>query len=240
MTNAHQAHRQDVRIYGDGAEDLVRSDQFPDKVSLLPGRAGPLVSRQRIRVLWGQDMLRDALDGRYRSVVCGVNDIDNSHGIVAQLVNLLPTSQWREASVTSYAKMFQEAVSIHASEDREPFVLKYDLDSVLILALLRPKGRDHFRLDDLARGFQTVANMLQGRRERLPVATVSFLGAQSNRLVDHNGQEPTFEAVLRTMFEAGYRGDAYPAPQMWSMAQVGVFPTFPFPESLESMRGGGF
>lgn len=234
----HHDHT-DVHLYDAGAEHLIRSDQFPDRVSLLPGRAGPIVSRQRIRVLWGQDMLRDALDGRYRAIVCGVNDVDNSHGIVAQLVNLLPSSQWREASVTSYAKMFQEAVSIHASEDREPFVLKYDLDSVLVLALLRPKGRDHFRLQDLARGFQTVSNMLQGRRERLPVATVSFLGARSNRLVDASGKEPSFEAVLSTMFEAGYRGDAYPAPQMWSMADVGVFPTFPFPESLERMREGG-
>ena len=234
-TDGHAA----VRLYDAGAEDLVRSEQFPDRVSLLPGRAGPIVPRERIRVLWGQDMLRDVLDGRYRSVICGVNDVDNSHGIVAQLVNLSPTSQWREPSVTSYARMFQEAVSIHASEDREPYVLKYDLDSVLVLALLRPRGRDHFRLDDLARGFQTVVNMLQGRRERAPVATVSFLGARSNRLVGPDGSEPTYETVLRTMYDAGYRGDAYPSPQMWSMAEVGVFPTYPFPESVERMREGG-
>lgn len=240
MPEATAHSHEDVRLYDAGAEDLIRSDQFPDRVSLLPGRGGPIVPRQRIRLLWGEDMLRDVLDGRYRSVICGVNDVDNSHGIVAQLCNLLPTSQWREPSVTSYARMFQEAVSIHASEDREPYVLKYDLDSVLILALLRPRGRDHFRLDDLARGFQTVVNMLQGRRERTPVATVSFLGARSNRLIGPDGREPTFETVLRTMYESGYRGDAYPAPQMWSMGHVGVFPTYPFPESLESMREGGF
>jgi len=229
----------DVTIYDGGAEDLMHAEAIPDRVSMLPGRAGPIVARDRVRILWGQDMLRDILDGRYRSVVCGVNDADNSHGIIAQLVNLIPTSQWRETSLTSYAKMFQEAVSIHASQDREPYVLKYDLDSVLILALLRPRGRDHFRLDDLARGFQTVTNMLQGRRERQPVATVSFLGARSNRLIDADGREPSFETVLKTMFDSGFRGDIYPPPQMWSMAEVGVFPTYPFPESLERMRGGG-
>lgn len=237
---AHDHPRAHVpNLYDDHADDLLRSEQFPDRVSLLPGRSGPIEHRQRLRILWGQDMLRDALDLRYRSIVCGVNDSDNSHGIIAQLVNLIPTSQWREQSVTSYARIFQESVSIHAAEDREPYVLKYDLDSVLILALLRPRGRDHFTLDDLARGFKTIAKMLEGRRERLPVAAVSFLGARSNRLVDATGSEPSFEAVLRTMYSAGYRGDVYPAPAMWTKAHVGVFPTYPFPESLSTMREGG-
>jgi hypothetical protein len=88
----------------------------------------------------GQDLLRDLLDGRYRTVICGVNDADNSHGIVAQLVELIATSQWSARSVTSFAKMFQESVSVHAANDREPYVLKYDLDSLLILGLLRPRG----------------------------------------------------------------------------------------------------
>ena len=229
----------DVRIYDAGAEDVVRSESFPDRITMLPGAAGAIESDRRLRILWGQDMLRDVLDGRYRAVICGVNDTDNSHGIIAQLVNLIPTSQWREPSVTSYARMFQEAVSIHASHDREPYVLKYDLDSVLILGLLRPKGRDHFTLEDLGRGFSTVVNMLQGRRERTPVATVSFLGARSNRLVGPDGAEPSFETVVKTMYEAGYRGDAYPAPQMWTMGHVGVFPSYPYPESFERMRSGG-
>jgi hypothetical protein len=239
MKNHQPEHVPDVHIYDAGGEDLVHPEEIPDRVSLLPGRAGPIVPRDRIRILWGQDMLRDVLDGRYRAVVCGVNDQDNSHGILAQLVNLIPTSQWREPSVTSYAKIFQDAIDIHASQDREPYVLKYDLDSVLILALLRPKGKDHFTLDDLRRGFDTVVHMLQGRRERLPVASVSFLGARSNRLVGPDGAEPTFETVLKVMSDAGFRGDVYPAPGMWSMAHVGVFPTFPFPESLDRMREGG-
>ena len=38
-------------------------------------------------------------------------------------------------------------------------VLKYDLDTVEVLALLRPPGKDHFTLDDLRRGFRKVAHM---------------------------------------------------------------------------------
>lgn len=228
-----------TRLYDESAEDLLRSDLFPDRVSLLPGESGgPIEPGRRIRILWGQDMLRDLLDGRYRSVVCGVNDEDNSHGIISQLVNLVTTSQWNTASVTSYARMFHESVAVHAAGDREPYVLKYDLDSLLILALLRPKGRDHFTLADLSRGFATVVKMLRGRRERLPVATVSFLGARSNRLVGDDGQEPSFETVLRTIFDAGFRGDVYPSPQMWRFGHVGVFPSYPFPEGLTRMREG--
>lgn len=225
-------------IYEGGAEALMAREQFPDKVTLLPGEAGRIEPGRRVRVLWGQDMLRDALDGRYRAIVCGVNDQNNDHGIVAQLVNLITTSQWSQQSVTSYARVFQESVSVHAAQDREPYVLKYDLDSILILGLLRPRGKDHFTLDDLARGFRTIGRMLQGRPDRMPVATVSFLGARSNRLVGPGHTEPSFETVLGTMYEAGYRGDVYPSPQMWAHGDVGVFPTYPFPEGLERMRAG--
>lgn len=232
------AHPTAPRLYDDDADHLVDGSSARQRVTLLPTSAGRIEPGQRLRILWGQDMLRDVLDGRYRTVVCGVNDQDNSHGIVAQLVNLVTTSQWSVHSVTSYAKMFQDAVSIHAANDREPFVLKYDLDAVLIFALLRPKGRDHFTLADLRRGFETVSKMIQGRRERRPVASVSFLGASSNRLLGPDGREPSFETVLRTMFEAGYRGDVFPSPSAWNFGQVGVFPSYPFPESVERMRGG--
>lgn len=228
----------DVHLY-EGDEELLRADSAVDRCTMLPGAGGRIEPNQRLRIPWGQDMLRDVLDGRYRAVVCGVNDQDNSHGIISQLVSLVPSSQWREASVTSYARMFQQSVSVHASEDREPYVLKYDLDSVLILALLRPTGRDHFTLSDLSRGFETITSMLQGRRERRPVASVSFLGARSNRLVASNDQEPSFEKVLETMFHAGFRGDVYPAPQMWSKGDIGVFPSYPFPEGVLTMRQGG-
>jgi len=140
--------------------------------------------------------------------------------------------------VTSYAKMFHESVAVHAADDREPYVLKYDLDSVLILALLRPRGQATFSLDDLGHGFRTISKMLQGRPDRRPVAAVSFLGARSNRLTDDAGNEPSFESVLRTMYDAGYRGDVYPSPNMWGFGHVGVFPSYPFPEGLARMREG--
>ncbi len=231
-----------VRLYDDDADRLLSSEQFPDRVSMLPGAAGKIKPGDRIRILWGQDMLRDLLDGRYRAIVCGVNDTDNSHGIIAQLVEMMPTSQWTSKSVTSYAKMFHESVSVHAAHDREPYILKFDLDNVLVLALLRPKGADHFTLDDLSRGFVTVSKMLKDRRERWPVATVSFLNARVNKLMapqtGRKDLQPSFEAVLRTMFHAGYRGDIYPSLAMWRFANIGVFPSYPFPEGLERMRGG--
>lgn len=237
MSQIDRGSSEEVRLY-EGDEELLRADAAVDRCTLLPHAGGKVEPNQRLRVLWGQDMLRDVLDGRYRAVVCGVNDRENARGIISQLVSLVPSSQWREPSVTSYARMFQQSVSVHASEDREPYVLKYDLDSVLILALLRPTGRDHFTLSDLSRGFETITSMLQGRRERRPVASVSFLGARSNRLVGTDGREPSFETVLETMFRAGYRGDVYPAPQLWSKGDIGVFPSYPFPEGILSMREG--
>jgi hypothetical protein len=233
-----QMSRPAVRLYEEEADTLLSSEQFPDRVSLLPGSAGKIKPGQRLRIMWGQDLLRDLLDGRYRTVVCGVNDSDNSHGIIAQLVELVHTSQWTVRSVTSFAQMFQSSVAIHAAHDREPYVLKIDLDSLLILALLRPKGRDHFTLEDLSRGFRTVSKMLTDRRDRLPVATVSFLQARANRLSVDGGHEPSFEAVLRTMYDAGFRGDIYPSPAMWSFGHVGVFPSYPFPEGVQRMREG--
>jgi len=230
------------RLYDDEADLLLGSEKFTDRVSLLP--AGPIGvgvgpgAVERVRIMWGQDMLRDVLDGRYRAVICGVNDTDNSHGIIAQLVDLIPASQWTARGVTSFAKLFQESVTIHAERDREPYVLKYDLDSILILGLLRPRGRDHFTLEDLSRGFATVVKMLRGRKERQPVASVSFLNARANKLLGPDGQEPSFEAVLRTMYNSGFRGDVFPAPAHWRFGHVGVFPSYPFPEGVEQMRQG--
>ncbi|MDX2117824.1 MAG: hypothetical protein SFY96_06550 [Planctomycetota bacterium] len=238
MSTTSKAAITGCRLYDDDTECLLSSDQFPDRVSLLPNAGGKLVGTERIRIAWGQDLLRDLLDGRYRTVVCGVNDHDNSHGVIAQLCELVTTSQWTAHTVTSYAEVFQKAVNVHAAHDKEPYVLKYDLDSLLILAILRPRGRDHFTLEDLSRGFSTVTKMLHDRRERLPVASVSFLNARANRLVDRDGFEPSFESVLRTMFNAGFRGDVYASPNMWRFGNVGVFPTYPFPEGVDRMRGG--
>jgi hypothetical protein len=241
-TKAH-GHAPGLRLYDGETDHLVSAELAPDRLTLLPGESGPpesgsVSTNERLRVMWGQDMLRDVLDGRYRAIVCGVNDHDNSHGIIAHLVELIRTSQWSSRSVTSYAKMFQDSVGIHAARDREPYVLKFDLDSVLILGLLRPKGRDHFTLDDLAKGFATVSKMLQDRRERLPIASVSFLNARANMLRGPDGREPSFESVLRTMYQSGFRGDVYPAPGSWKLAHVGVFPSYPFPAGVSRMREG--
>ncbi len=229
-----------VHLYDGHAADLLAPSSYPDRVSLLPVDVTSPTPGDRVRIMWGQDLLSDVLDGRYRTVVCSVNDDDNGHGLIAQLVSLVTASQWSSNSVTSYAKMFHDSVNIHAASDREPYILKYDLDSVLVLALLRPKNQDFFSLTDMARGFSTVNKMLQGRPDRRPVCTVSFLGAKSNRLViDNDSQtEPSFETVLKTMYTAGFRGDVYPAPQMWGHPDVGVFPSYPFPAGLDRMRAG--
>ena len=229
------------RVYEGDGDHLMTVSQSSERITILPEAPKAEDPSGRIRILWGQQMLPDLLAGRYRAVVCGVNEVDNSHGMIAQLVEMTSTSQWTSKSVTSYAKMFSESVGIHAAHDREPYILKYDLDSLLILALLRPKDREYFTIADLSRGFQTVRNMLSGRRERLPVASVSFLSARSNRLVESeaNPIEPSFEAVLSTMYEAGFRGDVYPAPTMWSLGSVGVYSSFPFPEGVTRMREGG-
>ncbi len=230
-----------IRIYDDEGDALVEADRRSNRVILLPSgdvMAAP-TNRDRIRIQWGQHLLADLMADRYRTVICGVNDVDNSRGILGELLELVTTSQWTVRSATSYAKVFHESVALHAAGDREPFILKYDLDRLLILGILRPQGRDHFTLDDLSRAFRTVAKMLAGRRERLPVASVSFLGAKSNRLVGPDGEEPSFESVLRSMFESDYRGDVYPSLAMWELAPTAVFATYPFPESLDVMRTGG-
>jgi hypothetical protein len=232
--------RSNVQIYNDGADDLLSAESFPDRVSLLPSEHGAPQAGSRLRIMWGQDLLADVLDGRYRAVICGVNDSDNSHGVIAQIVSLLTTSQWSPNAVTSYAKMFQESVQVHAAQDREPYILKYDLDSVLVLAMLRPRGRDFFTAADLSRGFRTISKMLQGRADRRPVCSVSFLGAASNKLVsdDQNLNEPSFETVLQTMHDSGFRGDVYPSPSMWHYGHIGVFPSFPYPKGIDRMRAG--
>ena len=48
----------------------------------------------------------------------------------------------------------------------------------------------------------------------------------------------SFESVLRAMYNAGFRGDVFPAPAHWRFGNVGVFPSYPFPEGIEEMRKG--
>lgn len=225
-----------LRIYHADADRLMQADRRSDRVVLLPaGDPKQASGARRIRVQWGQHLLSDLLSRRYRTLICGVNPDDNTHGIISHLASLLPASQWTTEAITRHAQVISQS----AGAD-DVFVLKFDLDSVEVLGLLRPRNQSHFTLANLARGFRIVAQMLKGRYDRLPVASVSFLGAKSNRLVGPDGEEPAFESVLRTMHEAGYGGDVYPALRMWELAPTGVFATYPFPESLERMRAGGF
>lgn len=229
----------ELRVYEGDGDRLLEVSTGQPQVRVLPaGDPRAVTGRGRIRVLWGQHMLDDLVAARYRTVICGINDSDNAKGVIAEILRLVPGSQWTLSSATSYARVFRDAVSLHAKEDREPYVLKFDLDRLLILALLRPSGRDHFTLEDLYRGFRTVRSMLDGRRDRQPVATVSFLGSKSNRALDHSGAEPSLEGVLKAMHAAGYEGDLYPPPSAWETSRVGVYASYPFPESLARAREG--
>ena len=238
MTTETKTHR--PRIYAGDGDRLMEADRRSDRIILLPAGdpRDATIGGGDLRIQWGQSLLRDVLMGRYRTVICGINDTDNSHGIIGTLLELVTTSQWTVESATSYARVFQESASLHGRGDREPYVLKFDLDSLLVLAILRPRGKDHFTLEDLERGFRTVSKMLTKRHDRQPVASVSFLGATSNRLIDETGEEPPFEHVLRGMYTSGYRGDVYPSLPMWHKAPTGAFAQYPFPESLDRMREG--
>lgn len=237
IASHHTPHQQTPRLYDEEGDQLLEADRRSDRVILLPSgdprKANP--TRDRIRIQWGQHLLSDVLARRYRTMICGVNPDDNSHGMIGELAALVPTSQWNAASITTHARTFAKSIG-----KDDVLVLKYDLDTVEVLALLRPPGKDHFSLDDLRKGFRKVAQMVETRYDRLAVASVSFLGAKSNKLVGPDGKEPSFETVLRTMFDAGYRGDIYPSLRMWEIAPTGVFANYPFPDSLKAMRAGGF
>ncbi len=225
------------RIYnGDGDALMQKEHQdMVERITLVPDALPSKIpdAKPRIRIMWGQHLLEDLLLGRYRSLVCAVNTQDNSRGIIAQLAALLPTSQWDERSITDYARSFT------VSTDRVK-VLKFDMDMVEVLAILRPVGSTNLTLKDLGAAFKMVAEMLARRSGRSPTASVSFLGARANLLIAPDGHEPSFEDVLRTMYQGGYTGDVYPSPAMWHLGPLGMFARYPFPPSLDQMRSGGF
>ena len=228
-----QSHQ---HIYDGEGDRLMEDHDASDRIILLPDAADLRHpdGQQRLRIMWGQCLLEDLLAGRYRSLVCAVNAKDNGHGIITELAHHLPTSQWDEHSITQRAQQFS------TGDSKSVKVIKYDMDAVEVLALLRPVSHDVLDSDDLATGFKIVTEMIRARTQRLPSATVSFLGARSNALRDENGGEPSFETVLRIIHESGYIGDVYPAPGMWELAPTAVYARFPFPPSVESMRHGGF
>jgi hypothetical protein len=225
------------KVYdGDGDMLMTREpNDVADRVVLVPGQQPTRTpdDTPRIRIMWGQPMLEDVLAGRYRSVVCAVNGQDNSRGVISQLAALLPTSQWDEKSITHYAAQFA------AGPDKVK-VLKYDMDLVEVLAILRPSSKPHLTVEDLTHAFSIVAEMIERKPGRYPSASVSFLDARANALVDRQANQPSFETVLRTMYDAGYYGDVYPPTSMWLVAPISVFARYPFPQSLDVMRGGGF
>ncbi|CAG0996128.1 hypothetical protein PHYC_02573 [Phycisphaerales bacterium] len=108
-----------LRLYEDEAESLFKSDLFPDRGTLLPGEGRSVSARERIRIMWGQDMLRDIIDGRCRTVVCGVNDSGNSRHR-RHLVELITAGRWSGRRVSIYARMFQEAVGNHRNRGCKP------------------------------------------------------------------------------------------------------------------------
>lgn len=228
-----------LRLYDDEGDRLLQADERADRIILLPSgdprKPADPGDGGRIRLQWGQHLLADLLARRYRCLVCGVNATDNSRGIIAQLAELVPTSQWNARSITAHAEQFAKSLTAD-----DVLVLKFDLDVLEVLALLRPPARDHFTLDDVSKGFRKVAEMVAGRRDRLPCASVSFLGAKSNRLVGKvDSREPSLESALRAMHGAGFRGDVYPPTALWQVAPTGVFATYPFPGALDTMRQGG-
>ena len=224
------------KIYDGDGDILMEADRQANRLVIVPSGdpRKAIKERQKIRIQWGQFLLEDMMARRYRTVVCSVNPEDNSHGIISTIGEMIPTSQWDNESITKYARVYAER-----SPDKV-LVLKYDMDEVNVLALLRPLNRSAFTLDDIRVGYSKVADMVERRWDRMPCASVCFLGAKSNRLLDENGNEPSFETVLRTVYESGYRGDMYPSLGMWEIAPTGVFATYPFPDSLKVMRSGGF
>jgi len=222
-------------IYEGPGDDLAGQLDTGNRIVLLPDM--PLVQRdpdpvERIRILWGQRLIDDLVAGRYRALVCAVNAKDNSRGIISTLAERLPTSQWREQMITEYARHFVQPHSVT--------VVKFDMDRVKVLGLLRPAEHEHLTLGDLSAGFRMVTAMLRERPDRCPVASVCFLGARANQLTDGSGKEPCFESVLRSMYDSGFRGDVYPSPWMWESAPAAVFPRYPFPETFKRMCDGGF
>src|SRR5438128_1942461 len=113
-----------LTIYDDHGDQLMEREhsELADRLLLMPDSLPSKVpeTAARIRILWGQHLLEDLLVGRYRSLVCAVNPEDNSHGVIAQLASLLPTSQWDEKLITANAKQF---VGAHERVK----VLKYDM-----------------------------------------------------------------------------------------------------------------
>lgn len=229
--------QQRPQMYDGQGDELMGMDRedFADRITIMPDALPSKIpdTTARLRIMWGQHLLEDLLAGRYRTLVCAVNAKDNSRGIITQLAALLPTSQWDEQSITAHAGQFAQAGG-------RVKVLKFDMDTVEVLGILRPAQSQHLTIEQLGEAFGIVSEMVHRKSGRAPSASVSFLGARANRLLDAKGLEPSFESVLRAMYERGYNGDVYPSPDMWHFGRIGLFPRYPFSPALNRMRAGGF
>ena len=132
------------RIYDGDGDTLMEADRQSNRLIIMPVGDPREVdsSRKRIRIQWGQFLLNDMLTSKYRTLVCGVNPVDNSRGIINLIAQALPTSQWDNESITKYAKGYAEL------SPEKTLVLKYDMDDVKVFALLRPHNRDVFTLEE--------------------------------------------------------------------------------------------
>ena len=224
------------QVYDGDVSGMMTDKAGADHITIVPDTEPSSTpdTTARIRIQWGQHLMDDLVAGRYRSLVCAANSEDNANGLVAHLAEQLPTSQWDNRTITEHATR-------HTREGKVT-ILKVDLDTVEVLALLRPTGQDALYLADLHEGMRMITQMVARKpQSRLPVAAVSFLGSKANKLVDRStGEEPSLETVLRTMYDAGFAGDVYPPPALWQNAPEAVYARYPFPGSIHEMREGGF
>src|SRR5688500_8969133 len=87
-------------IYDGPGDDLMgQRDATGGRIILVPD--APAVQKgpdevQHIRIMWGQRLIDDLMAGRYRTLICAVNSVDNSQGFIRSIAERLPSSQWRE------------------------------------------------------------------------------------------------------------------------------------------------
>ena len=158
--SAKQTSEARPRIYDGDGDALMEADRQANRVIILPSGdpKKATATRERIRVQWGQFLLADMMSRRYRTLICGVNPEDNSRGLISTIGEMIPTSQWDNESITKYARGYAEL-----SPDKV-LVLKYDMDEVNVLALLRPLNRDAFTLDDLKTGLYNGKQILEPKK----------------------------------------------------------------------------
>ncbi|HJN79638.1 MAG TPA: hypothetical protein QF455_02080, partial [Phycisphaerales bacterium] len=74
MTTETKSQR--PRLYAGDGDRLMEADRRSDRIIILPAGdpRDANIGGGDIRIQWGQSLLRDVLSGRYRTVICGIND----------------------------------------------------------------------------------------------------------------------------------------------------------------------